>query len=87
MLNSGMDRAGDKTMTHDDSYTTAVALSCAIAAVEKLPAEWQDKDDLTAMKALMGRVDPDSNFRTQFVDVARSVLDGNEKPRTRPKLV
>ena len=45
-----------------------MALSYAIAAVEKLPVAWQDEGDLVAMKGLMDRMAPDSDFHAQFVE-------------------
>jgi hypothetical protein len=71
----------------DDSFTTAVALSYAITAVEKLPVDWQETDQLSAMYDLFGRIVPTAEFRAQFLDVARERIAGRRNVPLRPTIV
>ena len=74
-------------MTFGDSYTIATALSFAIAAIEALPAESQEPDELDAMRALFVRILPDEILQAQFLIIARDMLAGRGKPFERPRLV
>ena len=74
-------------MTFGDSYTIATALSFAIAAIEALPAELREPDELDAMRALFVRILPDEILQAQFLIIARDMLAGRGKPFERPRLV
>ena len=39
-----------------------------VVATVDLPVAWQDEGDLVAMKGLMDRMAPDSDFHAQFVE-------------------
>jgi hypothetical protein len=71
----------------DDSLTTAVALSYAITAVEKLPVDWQETDQLLAMYDLFSRIVPNAEFRAQFLDIARERIVGRRNVWPRPIIV
>jgi hypothetical protein len=71
----------------DDSVTAVIALSYAVAALEKLPAAWRPADELADMRAMLGRVALGDDLVKKFLDVSRDVLDGKGQLRARPKLV
>jgi hypothetical protein len=71
----------------DDSLTIAVALSYSITAVERLPIDWQETDQLSAMYDLFGRIVPNAEFRAQFLDIARERIAGRRRVLPRPIIV
>ena len=72
-------------MRLDDSHTIAVAVSYAIAAIERLPLEWRDMDELCAMRDLFKRIIADEQLQTQFLEVSRETLAGRGRLFKRPK--
>ena len=74
----------------EDAYTFAVALSYAIAALERCPHEWLkdgEREELESMRRLFERLVPYDDYRDTFMEVAESVLTGTGKPFDRPKLI